>query len=79
MFVHSAHGQNALPASSHASSLLHDMIYDFSVLRTLEIATPIRIPDFRPTCSWLFIPLIESLLCLQAVTVAFYGGVIIII
>ena len=54
MFVHSAHGQNALPASSHASSLLHDMIYDFSVLRTLEIATPIRIPDFRPSCSCLF-------------------------
>ena len=52
---------------------------EFSVLHTLEIITSIRIPDFRPTCSWLFIPLIESLLCLQAVTVAFYGGVIIII
>jgi hypothetical protein len=28
--------------------------YDFSVLRTPEIATGIRIPDFRPSCSCLF-------------------------
>ena len=68
MFIHSAHGQNALPASSHASSLLHDMIYDFSVLRTLEIATPIRIPDFRPSCSCSFTQLMDRMLCLQAVT-----------
>ena len=70
MFVHSAHGQNALPASSHASSLLHDMIYDFSVLRTLEIATPIRIPDYRPTCSCVFHQLMASRFRLQAVSPA---------
>ena len=29
-------------------------ICDFSVLRTPEIATGIRIPDFRPSCSCLF-------------------------
>ena len=73
MIVHSAHGQNALPASSHASSLLHDMIYDFSVLRTLEIATLIRIPDFRPSCSCSFTQLMDRMLCLQAVTHSVHG------
>ena len=72
MFVHSAHGQNALPASSHAHPR-HDMIYDFSVLRTLETATPIRIPDFRPSCSCSFTQLMDRMLCLQAVTHSVHG------
>ena len=50
-------------------------IHDFSVLRTLEIATYIRIPDYRPTYSCMFTSLIESIRCLQAVTSAFYGEV----
>lgn len=72
MFVHSAHGQNALPASSHAHPR-HDMIHDFSVLRTLEIATPIRIPDYRPPCSCSFTPLMDRMLCLRAVTHSVHG------
>lgn len=50
-------------------------IYDFSVLCVLKIVTSIRNPDFRPSCSCLFIPLIGSLLCLQAVSLTFYGGI----
>ena len=52
-------------------------IYDFFVLCTLKIVTSIRNPDFRPSCSCLFIPLIGSLLCLQAVSLTSYGGIII--
>ncbi len=38
----------------------------FFVLRTLKIATSIRIPDYRPSYSCLFTPLIECIPCLQA-------------
>ena len=38
----------------------------FFVLRTLKIATSIRIPDYRPSYSCLFTPLIEFIPCLQA-------------
>ena len=38
----------------------------FFVLRTLKIATSIRIPDYRPSYSGLFTPLIEFIPCLQA-------------
>ena len=52
------------PANNYTACLLAGMlsfayffsvnICDFSVLRTPEIATGIRIPDFRPSCSCLF-------------------------
>ena len=52
------------PANNYTACLLAGMLsfayffsvnnYDFSVLRTPEIATGIRIPDFRPSCSCLF-------------------------
>ena len=40
--------------------------YDFSVLRTPEIASAIRFPDFRPSCSCLFARQIITQLCLLA-------------
>ena len=43
------------------------------MLRTLEITTNICIPDYRPTYSYCFIPHIENILYLQAVTDVFYG------
>ena len=46
-------------------------------MRTLEIVISIRNPDYRPSCSCLFAPLIEILLCLQAVTQDFMGELII--
>ena len=45
------------------------------MLRTLEIVTHIRISDYRSPCSCVFTPLIESLLCLQAVSQTFHGWV----
>ena len=44
---------------------------DFSVLRTLEIVTPIRIPDYRPTCSCSFTSRIKSPSWQQAVRKGF--------
>jgi len=48
-------------------------IYVFSVLRTLEIVTNIRIPDYRPAYSCLSAPLIGNIRCLLAVTSVSYG------
>ena len=45
----------------------------FSVLRTLEIVTNIRIPDYRPAYSCLSAPLIGNIRCLLAVTSVSYG------
>lgn len=44
------------------------------MLRTLEIATNIRIPDCRPSYSYCFTTHVENILYLQAVTDVFYGG-----
>ena len=44
---------------------------DFSVLRTPEIASAIRFPDFRPSCSCLFARQIITQLCLLAGMLSF--------
>ena len=38
----------------------------FFVLRTLKIATSIRIPDYRPSFSCVFTPVIDCILCVEA-------------
>ena len=54
------------------STILHHY-YTLNVLRTLEIVTIIRIPDYRPAYSCLSAPLIGNIRCLLAVTSVSYG------
>lgn len=49
------------------------------MLRTLEIATNIRIPDCRPSYSYCFTPHIENILCLQAGADVFYVCLILLL
>lgn len=48
--------------------------HGFSALRALESVTPIRIPDYRPTCSCVFDLLIKHQNRLRAVGLGFIAN-----
>ena len=70
-FLRAPHSRNAayirIPGYRRFSTLVCRNTH-FSVLRTLEFVTDMRIPGYRPTCSCMFDCLIDRALCLQAVT-----------